>query len=286
MKRGNAVSELLHALRDPALPFLRMALLAGVLSSIAFGILGPIVTARRIVTIAGSISHSVLGGIGLALFLFHERGWLWCRPTLGALAAALLSAAIIGAVSLYGKEREDTVIGAVWTVGMAAGVLFLSLTHAFVDPMSYLFGNILLLTKTDLLLIAGLDAVILTVILLCYNAFVAVCFDEEYAKLRGLNTGFLYQLLLILVALTVVLFLPIVGTVLVIAMLTLPAAIAGLFAKHLWSMMAGSIVIGMVFTVLGIGLSYARDLPSGSTIVVLLGAVYLVLVAVLRIRKR
>jgi zinc transport system permease protein len=280
------VSELLHALRDPALPFLRMALLAGVLSSIAFGILGPIVTARRIVTIAGSISHSVLGGIGLALYLFHERGWLWCRPTLGALAAALLSAAVIGAVSLYGKEREDTVIGAVWTVGMAAGVLFLSLTHAFVDPMSYLFGNILLLTKTDLLLIAGLDAVILTVILLCYNAFVAVCFDEEYAKLRGLNTGLLYQLLLILVALTVVLFLPIVGTVLVIAMLTLPAAIAGLFAKHLWSMMAGSIAVGMVFTVLGIGLSYARDLPSGSTIVVLLGGVYLVLVAVLRIRKR
>lgn len=280
------MSELLHALRDPALPFLRMALLAGVLSSVAFGILGPIVTARRIVTIAGSISHSVLGGIGLALFLYHERGWLWCRPTLGALAAALLSAAVIGAVSLYGKEREDTVIGAVWTVGMAAGVLFLSLTHAFVDPMSYLFGNILLLTKSDLILIAGLDAVIFIVILLCYNAFVAVCFDEEYAKLRGLNTGFLYMLLLVLVALTVVLFLPIVGTVLVIAMLTLPAAIAGLFAKHLWSMMVGSIVIGMVFTVLGIGLSYARDLPSGSTIVVLLGAVYLVLVAVRRFLKK
>jgi zinc transport system permease protein len=280
------VSDLLHALRDPALPFLRMALLAGVLSSIAFGILGPIVTARRIVTIAGSISHSVLGGIGLALFLYHEKGWLWCRPTLGALAAALVSAAVIGAVSLYGKEREDTVIGAVWTVGMAAGVLFLSLTHAFVDPMSYLFGNILLLTKTDLLLIAGLDAVILAVILLCYNAFVAVCFDEEYAKLRGLNTGFLYMLLLVLVALTVVLFLPIVGTVLVIAMLTLPAAISGLFAKHLWSMMVGSALIGAVFTVLGIGLSYSRDLPSGSTIVVLLGVAYLVLVGVFRLVKR
>jgi zinc transport system permease protein len=263
-----------------------MALFAGVLSSVAFGILGPIVTARRIVNIAGSISHSVLGGVGLALFLFHEKGWHWCQPMLGALAAALLSAAVIGTVSLYGKEREDTVIGAVWTVGMAAGVLFLSLTHAFVDPMSYLFGNILLLTKTDLFLIAGLDVVILTVTVYCYNAFVAVCFDEEYAKLRGLNTGFLFLLLLNLVALTVVLFLPIVGTVLVIAMLTLPAAIAGLFAKHLWSMMAGSILIGMVFTVLGIGLSYARDLPSGSTIVVLLGAVYLMLVAVLKILKR
>ena len=263
-----------------------MALLAGVLSSVAFGILGPIVTARRIVNIAGSISHSVLGGVGLALFLFHEKGWLWCRPTLGALAAALLSAVIIGTVSLYGKEREDTVIGAVWTVGMAAGVLFLSLTHAFVDPMSYLFGNILLLTKTDLILIAGLDAVIVAVTVFLYNAFVAVCFDEEYAKLRGLNTGFLFLLLLVLVALTVVLFLPVVGTVLVIAMLTLPAAIAGIFAKHLWSTMAGSILIGMVFTVLGIGLSYVRDLPSGSTIVVLLGAVYLALVAVRRILKR
>jgi zinc transport system permease protein len=285
-KRGRAVSELMQALKDPALPFLRMALLAGVLSSIAFGILGPIVTARRIVNISGSISHSVLGGVGLALFLYHEKGWLWCRPTLGALAAALVSAAVIGAVSLHGKEREDTVIGAVWTVGMAAGVLFLSLTHAFVDPMSYLFGNILLLTRTDLLLIAGLDIVILAVIFLCYNAFVAVCFDEEYAKLRGLKTGFLYQLLLVLVALTVVLFLPIVGTVLVIAMLTLPAAIAGLFTRHLWSMMVGSVVTGAVFTVLGIGLSYVKDLPSGSTIVVLLGAAYLALVVAMRILKR
>lgn len=280
------MSELLQALRDPALPFLRMALFAGALSSVAFGVLGPIVTARRIVNIAGSISHSVLGGVGLALFLFHEKGWLWCSPMLGALAASLLSAAVIGAVTLYGKEREDTVIGAVWTVGMAAGVLFLSLTHAFVDPMSYLFGNILLLTKSDLRLIAALDAVILGVILLGYNAFVAVCFDEEFAKLRGLNTAFLYMLILLLVALTVVLFLPIVGTVLVIAMLTLPAAIAGLFTKHLWSMMAVSVLIGLVFTTLGIGLSYVRDLPSGSTIVVLMGAGYLALLAVLKIFKR
>jgi zinc transport system permease protein len=279
------VAELLSALKDPGLPFLRFALIAGVLSSVAFGVLGPIVVAKRIGSIAGSISHSVLGGIGLALFLSYEKGWLWCRPTLGALAAALLSAFLIGLVSLYGKEREDTVIGAVWTVGMAAGVLFLSLTHAFVDPMSYLFGNILFLAKSDLVLISGLDITILLLTVFFYNSFLAVCFDEEYAKLRGLNTGFLYLFLLVLVALTVVLFLPIVGTVLVIAMLTLPAAIAGFFSRHLWSMMVWAVLIGMVFTISGIVLSYAYNLPSGSTIVVLLGIAYLLLVVAKKLKR-
>jgi zinc transport system permease protein len=272
------MAEFLSALRDPGLSFLRLALVAGVLSSVAFGILGPIIVARRIGYITGSISHSVLGGIGLAIFLSHRMHWAWCSPRLGALAAALASAVLIGWVSLYGREREDTVIGAVWTTGMAAGVLFLSLTRGFVDPMSYLFGNILLITRADILLIVILDGILLTAAFLLYNSFLAVCFDEEFARIRGLKTGFLYLFLLILVALTVVLFLPVVGTVLVIAMLTLPAAIAGLFSKHLWGMMLGSVAVGAVFTFFGIGLSYAHDLPSGSTIVVLLGTAYLVLV--------
>jgi zinc transport system permease protein len=273
------MAEFLSALRDPGLPFLRYALIAGMLSSLAFGILGPIVVAKRIGYIAGSISHSVLGGIGLALFLSREHGWLWFTPTFGALAAGLLSALIIGWISLYGKEREDTVIGAVWTLGMATGVLFLSLTRGFVDPMGYLFGNILLLTRTDLLLIAALDLILLMLTVFFYQSLLAACFDEEYARIRGLRTGFLYFLLLILVALTVVLFLPIVGTVLVIAMLTLPAGIAGLFSRHLWGMMAWSGVIGAIFTVTGIAVSYFFNIPSGATIVILLGIAYLALAA-------
>jgi zinc transport system permease protein len=278
--------EWISALRDPDLPFLRLALAAGLLSSIAFGILGPIVVAKRIGTIAGSISHSVLGGVGLALFLQHAMGWYWFSPTFGALAAAFLSAVVIWLVSQYGREREDTAIVAVWTVGMATGVLFLSLTRGFVDPMSYLFGNILLITPGDILSIAVLDLLVVAFALLFHRSLLAVCFDEEFAGIRGLHTGALTLLMLVLIAATVVVFLPLVGTVLVIAMLTLPAAIAGLFSRHLWSMMVWSGVIGAVFTVLGVAVSFAGDLPTGATVVVLLGAVYLVLVVGRRIWRR
>jgi zinc transport system permease protein len=270
------MTEFWQAFRDPGLPFLRYALAAGVLSSVAFGILGPIVVARRIGAIAGSISHSMLGGIGLAVFLRHQTGWAWCTPGAGALAAALASAAVIGAVHSRGGEREDTVIAAVWTVGMSAGVLFLSLTPAFVDPMSYLFGNILLLTRGDLIRIAALDGILLVVVLFLYRPLLAVCFDEEFARIRGLNTGLLSMLLLGLTALTVALLLPMVGTVLVIALLTLPAALAGRFTKHLWSMMIAAAAVSAVFAVAGVALSAVIDIPSGAAIVLLLGAAYLV----------
>jgi zinc transport system permease protein len=183
-----------------------------------------------------------------------------------------------------GGEREDTVIAAVWTVGMAAGVLFLSLTHAFVDPMSYLFGNILLLTRGDLWMIAGLDAVLLAVVLLFYRPLLAVCFDEEFARIRGLNTAALSLLLLGLTALTVALLLPMVGTVLVIALLTLPAALAGRFTRHLWSMMLGAAAVCAVFAVSGVALSAATDIPSGAAIVLLLGTAYLI--PAIAVRKR
>jgi len=245
------------------------------LSSVAFGILGPIVVARRIGAIAGSISHSMLGGIGLAVFLRQEAGWRGCSPEAGALAAALLSAAVIGIVRIRGREREDTVIAAVWSVGMAAGVLFLSLTRAAVDPMGYLFGNILLLDAADLVLIAALDGVLLVFTALFYRPLLAVCFDEEFARIRGLRTGVLSLLLFTFVAVTVALLLPMVGTVLVIALLTLPAAIAGMFTRHLWSMMVGAAAVAAAFAVAGVVLSAATDVPSGAAIVLLLGAAYL-----------
>jgi len=278
--------EFFSALADPALPFLRFALAAGLLSSVAFGILGPIVVAKRIGTIAGSISHSVLGGVGLALFLSQTNRAGWLSPTAGALAAAFASAGVIWLVSQYGREREDTAIVAVWTVGMAAGVLLLSMTKGFADPMSFLFGNILLITRSDLISITALDLLVVLFAVFFRNVMIAVCFDEEFAGIRGLRTGALTFLLLILVSATVVFFIPLVGTVLVIALLTLPAAIAGLFSRHLWSMMAWATGIGAAFTGLGVAISYIEDLPTGATIVVLLGVAYLVLVTARRLSGR
>jgi zinc transport system permease protein len=268
------VSEFLDALR--ASPILMNAILAGVLASVACGVVGTYVVVRRITYIAGGISHSVLGGIGAALYLKTVYGWTWLNPMYGAVAAALASALIIGMVSLRARQREDTVISAIWAVGMAAGVLFIAKTPGYAqDLMSYLFGSILLVTDQDLWLIAGLDVLVLALGVLFYNQFLAVCFDEEFARVRGTRVEFYYLLLLALTALTVVLLVTVVGVVLVIALLTLPVAVAGHFVKRLWTMMLLAAGITVVLTLGGQALAYGPDLPPGATIVVLAGGVYL-----------
>ena len=256
--------------------FVQSALLAGLLASISCGIVGTYVVVRRITYIAGGISHCVLGGIGAALYFQRVHGLHWFTPLLGAVTAALAAAMIIGIVSLRAKQREDTVIGALWAIGMAAGVLFIAKTPGYSqDLMSYLFGNILMVAPGDLWLIAALDALVIALGILFYNQFLAVCFDEEFARVRGLRVEFYYLLLLGLTALTVVLLVSVVGIVLVIALLTLPVAVAGYFARRLWQMMILASVFSVIFTTAGLAISYGPDLPAGATIIILAGAVYL-----------
>ena len=256
--------------------FLQYALLTGVLASIACGIIGSYVVTRRITYIAGAIAHSILGGMGAARYLQIVHQWDWLHPIYGAVAAALASAIIIGLVSLGAKQREDTVIGAVWAIGMALGILFIFKTPGYnEDLMSYLFGNILMVSVGDLWLIAGLDVLIVVVGLLFYNQLLAVCFDEEFARIRGIHVEFYFLLLLCLTALTVVLLVTVVGIVMVIALLTLPVAVAGHFCRRLWHMMALATLFSAVFTTLGLTLSYGPDLPAGATTILLAGAVYL-----------
>lgn len=256
---------------------LQYALLTGILASIACGIIGSYVVTRRITYIAGAIAHSVLGGMGGARYLAVVHGWTWLHPLHGAVAAALLAAVIIGLIGLGSRQREDTVIGAVWAIGMAIGILFIFKTPGYnEDLMSYLFGNILMVSVQDLWMIAGLDLLIVLVGLVFYNQLLAVCFDEEFARIRGIHVEFYYLLLLCLTALTVVLLVTVVGIVLVIALITLPVAVAGYFSKRLWQMMGLSILFTILFTTLGLTLSYGPDLPAGATTIVLAGAVYLV----------
>lgn len=256
--------------------FLQIALLTGVLVSVACGVIGSYVVTRRITYIAGSIAHCVLGGIGAARYLQIVHGWEILDPLYGALVAALLAAAVIGLVSLRGKEREDTVIGALWAIGMAVGILFIYSTAGYnEDLMSYLFGNILMVSADNLRLIAILDAVVVGVGIFFYKPLLAVCFDEEFARLRGLHVERYFLLLLCLTALAVVLLVTAVGVILVIALLTLPPAIAGHFSKSLWRMMAISAVLSVVFTTAGLAVSYAPELPSGAMIVAIAGAFYL-----------
>ncbi len=279
------MSDFIEALCNPEILFLRYALLVGLLASISFGVIGTYVVARRISYIAGAIAHSVLGGIGVGLFLQRQCGVRWLDPMFGAVVAALGAAAVIGLVSLHARQREDTVIGAVWAIGMAVGLLFVAKTPGYVDPMSYLFGNILLLSKSDLWLVGVVDVITAGLGILFYHKLLAVCFDHEHLRLRGVHADAYYIMLLMMTALTVVLMVNIVGVVMVIALITLPAAVAGFFAQRLWQMMVLAVLFSMVFTTTGIGFSYMLDLPTGPTIIVFAGAVFLGCAAVDRLRS-
>lgn len=263
----------------PRFAFLQVALAAGLLASVACGVVGSYVVVRRITYIAGGIAHCVLGGLGAAHYLAVTNEWAWLHPLHGAIVAALAAAVVIGLVSLWGREREDTVIGALWALGMAVGVLFIAHTPGYqVELMSYLFGNILLVTTENLWLLVGLDIIVVLVGVLFYNQLQAVCFDEEFARLRNVNVEFYYLLLLCLTALTVVLLVSVVGIVMVIALLTLPVATAGHFCKTLWQLMVTGALLCMLLTTTGLALSYAPDLPPGATTIVLAGLLYLVVI--------
>lgn len=263
--------------------FLQLALISGLLASAACGIVGTFVVVRRISYIAASISHCTLAGLGAARYLEVVHGWSWLHPLHGAFAAAVGSALWIGVISLRAKEREDTLIGATWAIGMAVGVLFISQTPGYnQDLMSYLFGNILMTSSGELGVIVVLDFFVVGICALLYTPLVAICFDEEFARIRGLHVESYYLLLLVLTAITVVLMTTLVGIVLVIALLTLPAAIASFYSTSVWRMMAISVFLCALFSVGGLYVSYSWDLPAGASIVVLAGATYLVQVAVMR----
>ncbi|MEN6406854.1 MAG: metal ABC transporter permease [Thermoguttaceae bacterium] len=278
--------EFFQALRDPSSAFLLNALVVGLLSSVSLGVIGSYVVTRRITYIAAAISHCVLGGIGAALWLNVVCGCRWCDPMLGGTLAALASALLIGLVSLYARQREDTVISAVWAVGMAVGLLFFAKTPGYVDPMSYLFGNILLISHDDVWRVAGMDFLVVAIGVGFYPKLLAICFDEEFAELRGARVKAWYLVLLCLTALTVVLLVRVVGVVLVIALLTLPAAVAGHFARRLWQMMLLATLCCMAFVTLGLALSYPADLPSGPVIILIAGGAYLAVVLANRLFHR
>ncbi len=281
-----SMTDFFTTLSDPSISFLRYALIAGLLASVAFGVIGSYVVVKRITYIAGAIAHCVLGGIGAALFFSQRYGLTWLTPMTGAMLAALAAALVLGLVSIHAEEREDSVISALWVSGMAAGIMFMAKTPGYIDPMSYLFGNILMISLQDLWTIVALDICVVTLGILFYHKMLAVCFDEEFARLRGVHTKFYYLLLLCLTALTIVLMIRIVGIVLVIALFSLPAAVAGQFSSRLWQMMAISTLLSMFYVTAGLALSYGPNLPSGATIVMIAGVSYLLTMAVRMLRRR
>jgi zinc transport system permease protein len=272
------VTTLLEALSSSA--FLRNALLAALLASIGCGVVGTYVVVKRIGYLAGGIAHTVLGGMGIAYFL-------GANPLVGALLAAVIAALVIGFVTLRWRQHEDVVIGALWATGMATGVLFISRTPGYnADLMSYLFGNILMVSRQDLLLMAVLDAVVVVLVALFRKQLTALSFDEEFARVRGVRVAAFHLLLLGVVAVTVVALVQVAGLILVIALLTMPAAIAGQMVRSVGAMMLVACVAGAVFSVAGLGVSFAADVPSGATIILLAAFGYLASLVGTRARRR
>lgn len=263
-------------------PFIIMALVAGLGSSITSGIMGSFVVVKRIVFISGSIAHSVLGGMGF--FLWLNRSWdiTWITPIQGAVIAALIAAVLIGWIHLEYREREDTVIAALWASGMSVGVVFIALTPGYnVELANYLFGNILWVTRSDLMMLFWLDLVIISLVAIFRHQFLAICFDQQQATLQGIPVRAFYMLLLCLIALSVVLLIQIVGAILVISMLAIPAAIANSLTHRFSLMMVFAVLIGCFFTFIGMVLSYQLNWPPGATIA-LTASVFYVLSFILK----
>jgi zinc transport system permease protein len=243
------------------LEFMQRALIAGFLVSIACGIIGTYVVINRLVFISGAIAHAAYGGVGLAYFL-------GASPVLGAMGFSVGSALAMGVVQLRTRERADTVIGMMWAIGMAIGIILVDLTPGYTaDLMSYLFGSILTVPWSDLLIMVALDMVIVVLVVVFYKELLAISFDETYASTADVRVDVIHLLLYCLVALTVVMLMRVVGLIMVIALLTMPAAVAGHVTTDLKKMMVSSIGLGIIFTTAGLCLSYALDLTSGATII-------------------
>ena len=250
--------------------FMRNALVAGMLVSVACGIVGTLVVINRIVFLSGGIAHAAYGGIGLGYFFGFN-------PTLGAIVFSLASALGMGAVHRKTRQRADTIIGVMWAIGMALGIIFVDLAEGYkADLMSYLFGSILAVPSSDLLIMLALDIIIVLLVAFFYKELLAISFDEEFAAVSNVPVDAIYLILVSMIALIVVMMMRVVGLIMVIALLTMPAAISGQFVNDMKKMMVLASVLGMLFTTTGLWLSYCLNLTSGATIILVSGAAYLV----------
>ncbi len=242
--------------------FIQHAIIAGILVSFSAGIIGSLIVTNRISFLAGGIAHSSYGGIGLALYLGV--------PVLfGATVFAVITAVIIAFLTLQNRERIDAIIGIMWSAGMAVGIIFVDLTPGYnVDLMSFLFGSIIAVSTNDIYYMIGLDTVIAIIVTYFYREFLAISYDSEFAKLRGINVKFFYTLMMVLSAFTVVAAIQVVGLILVIALLTIPTYIAENYANRLSTMMILSVIFATIFTLTGLIFSYLYDLSSGASIIV------------------
>jgi zinc transport system permease protein len=190
-------------------------------------------------------------------------------------AFTVLAALIMAALSFGRAERTDSIVGVMWAAGMALGIILLDLTPGYnVDLMSYLFGSILAVPRSDILFMLILDVFILAVVLFWYKDFLSLSFDMEFARSMGVPVRLLYALMQVMTAVTVIMVIQVAGLILVIALLTIPPMLAELFTKSLWRMMALATLASLVFCLAGLAISYQFDITSGASIIAMATAGY------------
>ena len=253
--------------------FLRIVALAALVAAISSGVVGTIVVTRRLTFLAGGIAHATIGGMGIAQ-------WAGYDPFGGAAIAAVLAALLIGLVAHGGTQREDMLIGAIWAIGMAIGLIAISRTPGYQSAlMSFLLGNLLMVTTAEIVLMSSLVVPVLVLLAVFWQPVVATLFDEEFARTRGLPTLAIQLGILIAIALVVVVLLRAVGLVLVMALLTLPTATAGLFVRTLRRLMMASAGVAVLAMWIGLEVALRTDSPAGASIVLSAAAGYMLALA-------
>lgn len=248
--------------------FLQNALFAALLSGLSCGMIGAYMVVRRMVFLGGGITHSSFGGVGLAYFL-------GMNTTIGATFFALLSAFSIE--KFKGSMREDTAIGILWSIGMAIGIFFITITPGYApNLMSFLFGSILTVSSLDLLLLLALNAVILLIFSFGYRAIVYTALDAQFAKSQGFKVGAINMIMTCLMALTIVLNIKTVGIMLLMSLLTIPTALVSLFCKNFRLILIFSALVAVLGLIFGIALSYHFDFPAAAATVILLGIIFFI----------
>lgn len=256
-----------------AYKFIQNAFVAAILASIVCGIIGTIIVEKKLVMMSGGIAHTSFGGIGMGYFLGFE-------PIIGALVFSIAAALGISGINRRIKTNTDALIGMFWSIGMALGIMFIALTPGYPPDMnSYLFGDILTVSDLSIYLMIIVNVVVLLSIIPLFNYWKTYLFDEEFVKVLGISSVKLENYLFILIALTIVVLINVVGIILVIALLTIPPAIAKLFTNNFKKMMFISIGVGMVLCIVGLLVSYQFNIASGATIILLSGGTYFTIIA-------
>lgn len=261
-------------------PFFLKALLTALMTSILCGLIGSYIVSRRIVFIGGGITHTSFGGIGLGYYL-------GVNPVITAAIFGVLSAIGIKAASDKADIREDSAIGIFWALGMALGIIFIYLTPGYApDLMTYLFGNILMVSMTDIYIITGLGIVASAVFYFLFNEIHSIAFDEEFAKTQGIRVNLINYTLISLVALTIVFNIKVVGIILVMSLLTIPQTTASVITKNFRTMIFLSIIIAVISSFAGLVISYYFNIPSGASIIFSSVVIFVIIKLFLNLRRK